>query len=72
MCAEYGAISAMIAEGEDRIATIVAVNLKHGVIPPCGRCRQFMSEFGNPYVIVQADGRIRKAKLADLNPIPAV
>jgi cytidine deaminase len=72
MCAEYGAIAKMVSEGEDKIATIVAVSLNHGVIPPCGRCRQFMSEFGEPYVIIETNGKIKKTKLTHLNPVPAV
>lgn len=42
-CAEHAAIAAMITAGESRILKIVAIN-KSGVIPPCGRCREFMSQ----------------------------
>lgn len=42
-CAEHAAIAAMITAGESRIAKIVAIN-KDGVIPPCGRCREFMRQ----------------------------
>lgn len=41
-CAEHSAIAAMITAGEYKIKKIVAV-LEDGVIlPPCGRCREFM------------------------------
>lgn len=41
-CAEHAAIAAMITAGESRIVKIVAVSACNGVIPPCGRCREFM------------------------------
>lgn len=41
-CAEHAAIAAMITAGESRIVKIVAVSDRNGVIPPCGRCREFM------------------------------
>ena len=45
-CAEHAAIAAMITAGETGISKIVAV--KGGdeskVLPPCGRCREFMNQ----------------------------
>jgi cytidine deaminase len=70
MCAEYAAIGTMVSEGERRIDTIVAVNgHKHAILPPCGKCRQMISEFGDPYVIFNLRGRLIKAKLSQLYPI---
>ncbi len=43
-CAEHSAIAAMITAGESRIARIVAVCEQDTVLPPCGRCREFMYE----------------------------
>jgi len=43
-CAEHSAIAAMITAGETRIAKIVAVWRDQVVLPPCGRCREFMSQ----------------------------
>lgn len=43
-CAEHSAIAAMITAGETRIAKIVAVWGDQVVLPPCGRCREFMSQ----------------------------
>ena len=47
-CAEASAIGAMVAAGETRITAvaIVAERLEH--CPPCGGCRQRLSEFGRP------------------------
>ena len=46
-CAEHSAIAAMVTAGEDRIAGIVAVSDWDGIIPPCGRCREFIYQI-NP------------------------
>ena len=34
----------MITAGEQRIETIVAVNRDGTVLPPCGRCREFIAQ----------------------------
>lgn len=46
-CAEHAAIAAMITAGESRIVKIVAVSERTGVIPPCGRCREFMYQINH-------------------------
>jgi homotetrameric cytidine deaminase len=46
-CAEAGAIGAMIAAGETRIAAVAVVAEKLDLCPPCGGCRQRLSEFGS-------------------------
>ena len=47
-CAEHSAIAAMVTAGEYRIAAIVAVwrdeKTSLYVLPPCGRCREFMRQ----------------------------
>ncbi len=68
MCAEYPAIGQMYKEGEKDIDTIVAVTVDGKIIPPCGRCREIMRQFGNPYVILQKDGKPFKIKLSELIP----
>jgi len=74
ICAEYAAIGTMVSAGEEEIKTIVAVSGKHNymILPPCGKCRQFISEFGNPHVIVQVNGEVKKVKLNELYPLPVV
>jgi cytidine deaminase len=47
-CAEHAAIAAMVTAGENQIASIVAVGRDGAILPPCGRCREF---------IYQVDGR---------------
>lgn len=43
-CAEHAAAAAMITAGENRVMRMVAVNLDGSVLPPCGRCREFISQ----------------------------
>ena len=46
-CAEHAAIAAMITAGESRIEKIVAVSQDAGIVPPCGRCREFMYQINH-------------------------
>lgn len=41
-CAEHNAVGSMITDGESAIAAIVAVNRHGDILPPCGRCREFI------------------------------
>lgn len=41
-CAEHNAIGTMLTHGQNRIATIVAINSRGQILPPCGRCRELM------------------------------
>src|SRR5512142_3309315 len=71
-CAEHSAISAMITAGESRIAKIVAVSSDGKVLPPCGRCREFMFQIDtanlNSTIVILGPNRI--AKLEALLPHP--
>ena len=51
-CAEYAAIAAMLTAGENRVEKIVAVNWDKHILPPCGRCREFLLQLGNPETLV--------------------
>jgi cytidine deaminase len=71
-CAEHSAIAAMITAGETSIAKIVAVWGDGVVLPPCGRCREFMCQidstnFAHTDVILGED---RVVKLKELLPHP--
>lgn len=46
-CAEAGAIAAMIAQGESKIAEIAIVGVKSNPCYPCGACRQRIFEFSD-------------------------
>jgi cytidine deaminase len=43
-CAEHAAAAAMLTAGENRVVKMVAVNWDGKVLPPCGRCREFISQ----------------------------
>jgi cytidine deaminase len=43
-CAEHAAAAAMVTAGENRVVRMVAVNWDGQVLPPCGRCREFISQ----------------------------
>jgi cytidine deaminase len=71
-CAEHSAMAAMITAGEARISKIVAVCGEHTVLPPCGRCREFMYEIDTANLectdVVLDENR--SVKLKDLLPHP--
>ncbi len=43
-CAEHAAAGAMITAGENRVLKMIAVLWDGKIIPPCGRCREFISQ----------------------------
>ena len=45
MCAEAGAISAMVAGGANLIDTICVISQSEKIVSPCGGCRQKIREF---------------------------
>ena len=71
-CAEHSAIAAMITAGETSISKIVAVWGDNTILPPCGRCREFMYEIDTTNLectdVVLDENR--SVKLKDLLPHP--
>lgn len=66
-CAEHAAIAAMFTAGENRVEKIVAVGWDKRVMAPCGRCREFLMQLGNPDALVLvAEDTVVKVK--DLLP----
>lgn len=43
-CAEHAAAAAMITAGESRVLKMIAVGKDGNIMPPCGRCREFISQ----------------------------
>ena len=43
-CAEHAAAAAMVTAGESRVLKVVAVGWDGAIMPPCGRCREFISQ----------------------------
>jgi len=56
ICAEAGAIAAMVAAGQREIAEILVLADSPTPITPCGGCRQKLAEFAAPDVVVVMAG----------------
>lgn len=70
-CAEAGAIAAMIAAGDTRIAEILVIANSTAPVPPCGGCRQKIAEFAGQDVVVTlctTEGASLSMSVADLLP----
>ncbi|TSD02551.1 MAG: CMP/dCMP deaminase zinc-binding protein [Parcubacteria group bacterium Athens0714_16] len=68
-CAEHSAIAAMITGGEYKIKKIVAVLEDGMVLPPCGRCREFMYQIDGDNLesdVIIGDNKV--VKLRELLP----
>jgi cytidine deaminase len=71
-CAEHSAIASMITDGEQRIRRIVAVLGDGTILPPCGRCREFMRQIdeNNMDHTEVLLGNDKVVKLRELMPHP--
>ena len=70
-CAEAGAIAAMVAAGETRLAEVYVVADSPTPVAPCGGCRQKLAEFGNgdvPVTLATIDGAEFRTSIAALLP----
>ena len=68
-CAEHAAAAAMITAGESRILKVVAVDWDGRIMPPCGRCREFISQIhddNNETEVLVAEGLV--ITIGDLLP----
>lgn len=43
-CAEHSAVAEMLKNGESQIRAFVAVDGEGNAVPPCGRCRELISQ----------------------------
>ncbi len=70
-CAEAGAIAAMIAAGDRRIAAIAVIAGSEDPVPPCGGCRQKLAEFADgdvPVTLATTSGATLRTSVAELLP----
>jgi len=70
-CAEAGAIAAMIAAGDSRIAEVAVIAGSPTPVPPCGGCRQKLSEFADgevPVTLATTTGLTVRTTVAGLLP----
>ncbi|HEV2873933.1 MAG TPA: cytidine deaminase [Thermoleophilaceae bacterium] len=71
-CAETSAIGALVAAGESEIAAVAVVAEKLDICPPCGGCRQRLSELAGPDTPVhlgRPGGEYKTFTIADLLPL---
>jgi homotetrameric cytidine deaminase len=71
-CAESSAIGALITSGERRIAAVAVTAERMDICPPCGGCRQRLSEFGAPETPVylgRPGGPLEATTLGELLPL---
>lgn len=71
VCAEAGAISAMIAGGGHAIRAILVLGDGEELVTPCGACRQRIREFATPetpVAIAGPEGVRARFSLAELLP----
>ena len=68
-CAEHAAAAALVTAGENRIIKMIAVGWDGQIMPPCGRCREFISQLHDDNLdteVMVAEGVI--VTLRDLLP----
>jgi homotetrameric cytidine deaminase len=71
-CAEASAIGALIAAGEREISAVAVVAEKLDVCPPCGGCRQRLSEFASaetPVYLGRPGGPLHATTMGELLPL---
>lgn len=71
-CAEHAAAAAMVTAGENRVMGVVAVHMDDDgnteIIPPCGRCREFLCQLHDDNYLAQVRLSDRVLTLDELLP----
>ena len=70
-CAEQVALGAAITAGEREFTAIVAVRGANGeeILPPCGNCRQILSDYApDCRVILQTGSQVQRVPARELLP----
>ncbi|MFU2157657.1 cytidine deaminase [Caldisericum sp. AR60] len=72
VCAERVAIFKAVSEGEYEFELLVVATKTDEPSPPCGICRQVISEFSNdlPIILVNEKGSIIETNIKELLPFP--
>ena len=72
ICAECIVIAKAYNEKNMGIDTIVAYfywdEKNQRVISPCGKCREFIRLFGNPWIIINVKNKLKKVRLNKILP----
>lgn len=56
ICAEVNLAGQLVASGGGRLVALAVVAGDGEPIPPCGRCRQVLHEFGGPELLIELEG----------------
>lgn len=72
ICAERNAIFNMITNGEDEMKRVIAIDRDGKAIPPCGACREFMTQlmpddYKNIEIMIDYENN-KVVSLGDLTP----
>jgi len=69
VCGEAVAIGVAATQGDTDIAQIVAVTESGDIVPPCGMCRELISDYApDAFVILEYDGKPRCVPVLELLP----
>jgi cytidine deaminase len=73
ICAERNAVFQAVHAGKLKFRSIAITSDNHGVLTPCGACRQVLSEFAPKLEIILAssNGTVKTTTLDALFPLPA-
>lgn len=71
VCAERAAVYNAVSDGETDFESLAVFTEAKDLTPPCGACRQVLSEFSRDLVIILANpGKQKELKLSELLPMP--
>lgn len=71
VCAERVAVYNAVSDGEKDFEALAIFTEAEDLTPPCGACRQVLSEFSKDLVVILANpGKKKELKLFELLPMP--
>jgi len=69
VCGEAIAIGAAATQGDTAISQIVAVTESGDIVPPCGMCRELISDYApDAHVILESNGEVKCVPVLELLP----
>ncbi|MBO8165915.1 MAG: cytidine deaminase [Thermotogae bacterium] len=69
ICAERSAIFSAVSYGKRKFKAIAIAGSQESPTPPCGACRQVMTEFGEFAVILVGQNEILETSVSELLPL---
>ena len=73
VCAERVAMGSAVADGHPEVAAVAVITDADPPAPPCGLCRETLTEFGSPdlpILLVNTNGDRIEYRLSELLPHP--